>query len=166
MVSMTITFDLETDRGAIAEAARVYRYRWRGGGMAARRGRTAGRADCACRRVDTLARDRRGRSGKCDRLCTGAKAFRVGRGQEYPNRLPLCREQSNSVQDLCGRTGRPVAGRNSGKLHSGGRGVAGADAHDANRFRACGRSRRAGALFKASRGPAATSPGSAASTRR
>jgi hypothetical protein len=52
-------------------------------------------------------------------LCAGAEAFRVGRGQEYPDRLPLCRRQSNSVQDLRGRTGQLGAGCNSRKRRAG-----------------------------------------------
>jgi len=112
--------------------------------MAARRTRPAARAGSPCCRIIWLARERPVRSGKRDGLCAGAWAFRMGRGQEYPDRLSLCRGRSNAFQDLRGRTGRPDAGRNSRKQYACGLGTSAADAHDTGRFRHRGGSRRAG----------------------
>ena len=112
--------------------------------MAPRRARPAARAPAPARRVASLPRERSAHSGDRDGLCPGAGAFRMGRGEEHPDRIPLCCERSDSLQDLCGRTGRPIAGGHSGECHTGGRGIAAADAHHTDRFRPRGRSHRAG----------------------
>ena len=66
------------------------------------------------------------------------------RGEEYPHRLPLCRGRPGLLQGLRGRTRRPNAGRDSRQPHDGSRRAAAADAHDTDRCRLPGRSRRAG----------------------
>ena len=116
--------------------------------MAARRARPAARAASPARRVASLPRERSAHSGDRDGLCPGAGAFRMGRGEEHPDRIPLCCERSDSLQDLCGRTGRPIAGGHSGECHTGGRGIAAADAHHTDRFRPRGRSHWAGVCSK------------------
>jgi hypothetical protein len=114
--------------GPIVRAARVHLPSCCGGGMAGRRSRSAARADPPRWRVDSFPGGQHARSGIFERLYAGAGAVRVGRGQEYPDRLPLCRERSSSLQDLCGGTGQPVTGRNSRNLLVGGRGAAAAAA--------------------------------------
>jgi hypothetical protein len=84
--------------------------------MAAPRARPAARAGSPRWRVDSFPGEQHARSGIFDRLYAGAGAVRVGRGQEYRDRLPLCRERSSSLQDLCDGTGWPVTGRNTRNL--------------------------------------------------
>src|SRR6516164_1776821 len=99
-----------TAGASVHEAARVHRRAQRGGGMAARRACTAARAGSPGWSLDALVRERPARSGKCDRLSAGASAFRVGRRQECPARLPLCCGRPSSLQVQCGRAGPTVAG--------------------------------------------------------
>ena len=57
---------------------------------------------------------------------------RLGRveGQEYSSRLPLCRGRSDTLQNLPGRVGQPVAGRHSRRRHAGRGGAEAVDTHN------------------------------------
>ena len=68
---------------------------------------------------------------------------RVGRGQEYPGRLSLCRGRSGCPQGPCRRVSQPGSGRDSCNHCVGGRGATAGDAHDTDRFHSRARPRRA-----------------------
>jgi hypothetical protein len=139
---------LLTSEGAIDgernEAARVSCGSRRRGSRAAGRRCAAAHSDAPRWRVDAVPRARPALSATCDGLRPGAVAVRVGRGWEYPDRLPLRGGRSGALRDLRGRVSRPGPGCNSCKHPAGRRGIAAAYAHNTYRFCAPARSRRAG----------------------
>ena len=97
-------------------AARVHHAaRRRGGSVAAGSARTAGRSDAAHWRSDRHGGGGPDRTGPRSGVPAGIAAVGLDRRSQRADRHPLGRSRCRSLSQLRGRTGRPRAGRHSGR---------------------------------------------------